>query len=118
MDPNSAQNWNVPTGWRELLMHDPNLVGEFPDFGEAPMVAAPAVPPVAEGSTQAAKSTIKSSKGPPKPKQGNFSQSEDRVLVSCWINVSTDPITGNLFRKLYFSIHVSVLLDIRKYMPC
>ncbi|OEL37647.1 hypothetical protein BAE44_0001334 [Dichanthelium oligosanthes] len=63
MDPNSAQNWNMPTGWHEFLMHGASLVGEFPEFAEGPMVAAPAVPPVAEGSTQAPKSTTKSTNG-------------------------------------------------------
>ncbi|OEL30499.1 hypothetical protein BAE44_0008482 [Dichanthelium oligosanthes] len=106
MDPNSAQNWNIPTNWRYFLMQDAGFGGNFPDFANAPnfepQPEPPPEPQPGQPCTEPPKSISKGSKAPAKPKLSNFSQSEDRLLVSCWINVSTDPITANGQRKTSF----------------
>ncbi|OEL20890.1 hypothetical protein BAE44_0018091 [Dichanthelium oligosanthes] len=72
------------------------LQGSHMQFYE--MMTMPLAPPAATdnvgtGESEAAPRTQRR-KVAPKPKQPNFSVPEDMTLVSCWLNVSLDPIIG------------------------
>ncbi|OEL15459.1 hypothetical protein BAE44_0023521 [Dichanthelium oligosanthes] len=102
MDPNCLQNWYMAPNWVSFIMSDPLMAAMVPDGGQPPVLPPQVEVPVGEGTSKDPGSSSKGKKSGTKPKLSNFSNAEDNILVSCWLNVSTDPVAATGQRRSGF----------------
>ncbi|OEL22736.1 hypothetical protein BAE44_0016245 [Dichanthelium oligosanthes] len=93
----------------------PVLAPQHPVVPPSPSVLPPQDEgPIAQDTSNEAACSSKGKQTGSKPKLSNFSIAEDKVLVSCWINVSTDPVAATGQRKSSFWGHIHASYNMKK----
>ncbi|OEL26380.1 hypothetical protein BAE44_0012601 [Dichanthelium oligosanthes] len=102
----------MPANWAQFVMPEQGMGGLVPD--QPPFCPAQVQPQVGEGTSKEPVSSSKRKKAGAKPKQTKFSSAEDLVLVSCWLNVSIDPVAATGQRKMAFWMCIEVAYNNKK----